>query len=59
MKYSLVEILSQLGGISAIAAILWVVLRFMKGKAFIAMQWIVIGYAILGLIWLFRLVFGL
>ena len=31
MKYSLVEILSQLGGISAIAAMLWVVLRFMDG----------------------------
>ena len=31
LKYSLVEILSQLGGISAIAAILWVVLRFMDG----------------------------
>lgn len=31
LKYSLVEILSQLGGISAIAAMLWVVLRFMDG----------------------------
>ena len=47
MKYSLVEILSQLGGISAIAAILWVILRFMKGKAFEVMQWLFVALAVM------------
>lgn len=36
------EILAHIGGLSGIAAILWVLLKLMKGMPWIVMQWLIV-----------------
>ena len=49
MKNSLVEIITNLSGTSSVVVLVWVVLTKMKGLPSIVMQWVLVGYAIVGL----------
>lgn len=51
------SILSQLGSLSALSAILWVVLSKMDGAARTAMQWLIVAYGVTGLVILIKCAF--